>query len=181
MGLHRKWGETLVTWRFVLLLWLSLMIVAVRPPRLLLYLWHWSSYSYILAVLIKTGVAGMLKYNECNTMESIPPKRGRMNLNHFLTLTFSPRDDKCEHLRLCSVWSDLCVFPSSPALFSWNAAKKWIFHTCGAVGPEGPTPTQCLNSYRKNNISVTIATQGPLKGIQKWKVVESGTYRYKCC
>ncbi|CAF99025.1 unnamed protein product, partial [Tetraodon nigroviridis] len=53
----------------------------------------------------------------------------------------------------------------------------WIFQTCGARGPEGPTHTQCLNSYRKNNVSVTVAAQGPLKGIQKWKVLETGTYR----
>lgn len=55
----------------------------------------------------------------------------------------------------------------------------WIFHTCGAVGPEGPTPTQCLNAYRSSNVSVTVGTQGPLKGIQKWKVGKSATYRYK--
>uniref|UniRef100_H3CU29 Tyrosine-protein kinase receptor n=1 Tax=Tetraodon nigroviridis TaxID=99883 RepID=H3CU29_TETNG len=67
------------------------------------------------------------------------------------------------------------VIPRPPP--SGNAAKKWIFQTCGARGPEGPTHTQCLNSYRKNNVSVTVAAQGPLKGIQKWKVLETGTYR----
>ncbi|XP_015246381.1 PREDICTED: ALK tyrosine kinase receptor-like isoform X2 [Cyprinodon variegatus] len=55
--------------------------------------------------------------------------------------------------------------------------KKWIFHTCGAVGPEGPTPTQCLNSYRSSNINVTVGTHGPFKGIQMWRVPETGTYR----
>lgn len=99
-----------------------------------------------------------------------------MNLNHFLTLTFSLWDEECEHFQL----SMKCLMPFSHSLLPLNAAKKWIFHTCGAVGPEGPTPTQCLNSYRKNNISVTVGTQGPLKGIQKWKVEESGTYRYRC-
>lgn len=71
-----------------------------------------------------------------------------------------------------------CLVPFSHPFLPLNTAKKWIFHTCGAVGPEGPTPTQCFNSYRKNNISVTVGTRGPLKGIQKWKVEESGTYRY---
>lgn len=61
--------------------------------------------------------------------------------------------------------------------FSSSAAKKWLFHTCGAVGPEGPTPTQCLNSYRSRNINVTVGTHGPLKGIQMWRVPETGTYR----
>lgn len=61
---------------------------------------------------------------------------------------------------------------------STRAAKQWIFHTCGAVGPEGPTPSQCLNSYRNSNVNVTVGTQGPFKGIQMWRVQESGTYRY---
>ncbi|XP_024863789.1 ALK tyrosine kinase receptor isoform X2 [Kryptolebias marmoratus] len=56
-------------------------------------------------------------------------------------------------------------------------SKKWIFHTCGAVGPEGPTPTQCSNSYRSSNVNVTVGTEGPFKGIQMWRVPETGTYR----
>ncbi|XP_033991228.1 ALK tyrosine kinase receptor [Trematomus bernacchii] len=55
--------------------------------------------------------------------------------------------------------------------------KKWIFHTCGGVGPEGPTPSQCLNSYKYSNVNVTVGTRGPFKGIQMWLVQESGTYR----
>ncbi|KAM9777843.1 ALK tyrosine kinase receptor [Neosynchiropus ocellatus] len=55
--------------------------------------------------------------------------------------------------------------------------KKWIFNTCGAVGPEGPTPTQCLNSYRNTNVNVTVDTRGHFKGIQTWKVPDTGTYR----
>ncbi|XP_024123285.1 ALK tyrosine kinase receptor isoform X2 [Oryzias melastigma] len=56
-------------------------------------------------------------------------------------------------------------------------SKKWIFNTCGAVGPEGPTHTQCLNSYRSSNVNVTVDTRGPYKGIQAWGVPETGTYR----
>ncbi|XP_045919324.1 ALK tyrosine kinase receptor-like [Micropterus dolomieu] len=55
--------------------------------------------------------------------------------------------------------------------------KKWVFHTCGAAGPEGPTPTQCLNSYRNSNVNVTVGTRGPFKGFQMWRVQETGTYR----
>ncbi|KAM4624966.1 ALK tyrosine kinase receptor [Polymixia lowei] len=55
--------------------------------------------------------------------------------------------------------------------------KKWLFHTCGAVGPEGPTPTQCSNSYRNTNVNVTVGTRGPFKGIQTWQVPETGMYR----
>ncbi|XP_034432007.1 LOW QUALITY PROTEIN: ALK tyrosine kinase receptor [Hippoglossus hippoglossus] len=56
-------------------------------------------------------------------------------------------------------------------------SMKWIFHTCGAVGPEGPTPSQCLNSYRNSNVNMTVSTRGPFKGIQMWRVPETGTYR----
>ncbi|XP_061751711.1 ALK tyrosine kinase receptor [Nerophis ophidion] len=56
-------------------------------------------------------------------------------------------------------------------------SKKWIFHTCGAAGPDGPTPTQCSNSYRISKVNVTVGTRGPLKGIQMWPVPETGTYR----
>uniref|UniRef100_A0A8C9REV2 Tyrosine-protein kinase receptor n=1 Tax=Scleropages formosus TaxID=113540 RepID=A0A8C9REV2_SCLFO len=54
---------------------------------------------------------------------------------------------------------------------------KWTFHTCGATGPEGPTPIQCTNSYSNTNINVTVGTRGVLKGIQMWRVPETGTYR----
>ncbi|XP_062413159.1 ALK tyrosine kinase receptor isoform X2 [Pungitius pungitius] len=55
--------------------------------------------------------------------------------------------------------------------------QNWVFHTCGAAGPEGPTPNQCLNSYRKSNVNVTVGTRGPFKGIQMWQIPKTGTYR----
>uniref|UniRef100_A0A4W5MLT5 Uncharacterized protein n=1 Tax=Hucho hucho TaxID=62062 RepID=A0A4W5MLT5_9TELE len=58
---------------------------------------------------------------------------------------------------------------------------KWAFHTCGAVGSEGPTPTQCTSSYRNSNINVTVATRSPFKGIQIWRVPETGSYRITAC
>ncbi|XP_071378728.1 ALK tyrosine kinase receptor [Centroberyx affinis] len=61
--------------------------------------------------------------------------------------------------------------------FARDDAKKWTFHTCGAVGPEGPTPSQCSNSYRNGNVNVTVGTRGPFKGIQMWRVPETGKYR----
>ncbi|KTF84384.1 hypothetical protein cypCar_00023627, partial [Cyprinus carpio] len=54
---------------------------------------------------------------------------------------------------------------------------KWIFHTCGATGQDGPTPTQCTNSYRNTNVNVTVGTKGPFKGIQMWRVPETRKYR----
>ncbi|KAF4084330.1 hypothetical protein AMELA_G00127450 [Ameiurus melas] len=54
---------------------------------------------------------------------------------------------------------------------------KWLFHTCGATGPIGPTPSLCSSSYRKSNVNVTVGTKGALKGIQMWRVPETGLYR----
>ncbi|XP_046900732.1 ALK tyrosine kinase receptor [Hypomesus transpacificus] len=56
-------------------------------------------------------------------------------------------------------------------------STKWTFHTCGAAGPEGPTPTQCNSSYRNSNVNVSVGTRGPFKGIQVWRVPETSTYR----
>ncbi|KAF4102525.1 hypothetical protein G5714_017325 [Onychostoma macrolepis] len=53
----------------------------------------------------------------------------------------------------------------------------WIFHTCGATGQDGPTPTQCSNSYRNTNVNVTVGTKGPFKGVQMWRVPETRKYR----
>nr|XP_046204242.1 ALK tyrosine kinase receptor-like [Oncorhynchus gorbuscha] len=62
-----------------------------------------------------------------------------------------------------------------------TAYTKWAFHTCGAVGSEGPTPTQCSSSYRNSNINVTVVTRSPFKGIQIWRVPETGSYRITAC
>lgn len=58
------------------------------------------------------------------------------------------------------------------------AAVHWLFTTCGASGPHGPTQAQCNNAYRNSNLSVVVGSEGPLKGIQTWKVPVTDTYRY---
>ncbi|KAM9354884.1 ALK tyrosine kinase receptor [Pholidichthys leucotaenia] len=74
-------------------------------------------------------------------------------------------------------WSLVFVDNISFSMDCFLASNKWIFHTCGAVGPEGPTPIQCLNSYRSTNVNVTVGTRGPFKGVQTWRVPETGAYR----
>ncbi|XP_061651453.1 ALK tyrosine kinase receptor [Phyllopteryx taeniolatus] len=78
----------------------------------------------------------------------------------------------------------LPITPTSPSIGiplmnfpTTDYSKKWIFNTCGAGGPEGPTPTQCFHSYRSSKINVTVGTRGLFKGIQMWQVPETGTYR----
>lgn len=64
-----------------------------------------------------------------------------------------------------------------PHILGTDDSTKWTFHTCGATGPEGPTPTQCNSSYRNTNINVSVGTRSPFKGIQIWRIPETGTYR----
>ncbi|XP_030891291.1 ALK tyrosine kinase receptor [Leptonychotes weddellii] len=57
-----------------------------------------------------------------------------------------------------------------------NSPFHWLFTTCGASGPHGPTQAQCNNAYRNTNLSVVVGSEGPLKGIQTWKVPATDTY-----
>lgn len=57
------------------------------------------------------------------------------------------------------------------------ATVHWLFTTCGASGPHGPTQAQCNNAYQNSNLSVVVGSEGPLKGIQTWKVPATDTYR----
>ncbi|XP_054909292.1 tyrosine-protein kinase receptor isoform X4 [Poeciliopsis prolifica] len=52
----------------------------------------------------------------------------------------------------------------------------WWFNSCGASGPHGPTQAQCDSTYRNKNVSVTVGKEGPLKGVQMWKVPATNRY-----
>uniref|UniRef100_A0A3Q3WEV5 Tyrosine-protein kinase receptor n=1 Tax=Mola mola TaxID=94237 RepID=A0A3Q3WEV5_MOLML len=52
----------------------------------------------------------------------------------------------------------------------------WWFNSCGASGPHGPTQAQCDSTYRNKNVSVTVGKEGPLKGVQIWRVPATNRY-----
>ncbi|KAM8834221.1 tyrosine-protein kinase receptor isoform 1-T1 [Synchiropus picturatus] len=52
----------------------------------------------------------------------------------------------------------------------------WWFNSCGASGPYGPTQAQCDSTYRNKNVSVTVGKEGPLKGVQMWRVPATDRY-----
>ncbi|XP_033032635.1 ALK tyrosine kinase receptor [Trachypithecus francoisi] len=58
----------------------------------------------------------------------------------------------------------------------FDPTVHWLFTTCGASGPHGPTQAQCNNAYQNSNLSVEVGSEGPLKGIQIWKVPATDTY-----
>lgn len=52
----------------------------------------------------------------------------------------------------------------------------WWFNSCGASGPHGPTQAQCDSTYRNKNVSVTVGKEGPMKGVQMWRVPATNRY-----
>ncbi|XP_075352683.1 ALK tyrosine kinase receptor isoform X2 [Mycteria americana] len=54
--------------------------------------------------------------------------------------------------------------------------NHWLFTTCGASGPYGPTQSQCNDAYRNSNLSVIVGAEGILQGIQIWRVPATNTY-----
>ncbi|XP_066540212.1 tyrosine-protein kinase receptor [Hoplias malabaricus] len=53
----------------------------------------------------------------------------------------------------------------------------WWFTSCGASGPRGPTQAQCDSTYRNTNVSVVVGKEGPLRGVQMWRVPASNRYK----
>ncbi|KAH0622634.1 hypothetical protein JD844_025109 [Phrynosoma platyrhinos] len=57
-----------------------------------------------------------------------------------------------------------------------SLSDNWLFTTCGASGPHGPTQTQCNDAYRNANLSVLVGAEENFPGVQIWRVPETNTY-----
>uniref|UniRef100_A0A8C1WME4 Tyrosine-protein kinase receptor n=1 Tax=Cyprinus carpio TaxID=7962 RepID=A0A8C1WME4_CYPCA len=62
-------------------------------------------------------------------------------------------------------------------LFSEVSQITWWFTSCGASGPLGPTQAQCDSAYRNSNVSVVVGKEGPLRGVQMWRVPATNMYK----
>lgn len=62
------------------------------------------------------------------------------------------------------------------SVFQEVSLMTWWFNSCGASGPHGPTQAQCDSTYRNKNVSVTVGKEGPLKGVQMWRVPATNRY-----
>uniref|UniRef100_A0A3Q3QKA4 Tyrosine-protein kinase receptor n=1 Tax=Monopterus albus TaxID=43700 RepID=A0A3Q3QKA4_MONAL len=110
------------------------------------------------------------------------------------------------HVRVLAVWGegsdadvaldDIAVgaacFHTSKLMLTWHhldcnrnttniqynevSLMTWWFNSCGASGPHGPTQAQCDSTYRNKNVSVTVGKEGPLKGVQMWRVPATNRY-----
>lgn len=61
--------------------------------------------------------------------------------------------------------------------FTESPLITWWFTSCGASGPLGPTQAQCDSAYRNTNVSVVVGKEGPLKGVQMWRVPATNMYK----
>ncbi|XP_049319381.1 tyrosine-protein kinase receptor [Astyanax mexicanus] len=82
-----------------------------------------------------------------------------------------------EHHDLDSMGKLDFMSPLSEPSVSEESQMSWWFTSCGASGPRGPTQAQCDSAYRNTNVSVTVGKEGPLRGVQIWRV--PATNRYK--
>ncbi|XP_040268205.1 leukocyte tyrosine kinase receptor isoform X2 [Bufo bufo] len=73
-------------------------------------------------------------------------------------------------------WEEEILSPLSKPMYTDKEEMFWEFSTCGANGANGPTQTQCNNAYRNSNISVVVGKDGPLKGVQMWRVPFTRVY-----
>lgn len=71
----------------------------------------------------------------------------------------------------------VCYMRHVTRYLSEESQMAWWFTSCGASGPQGPTQAQCDSAYRNTNVSVVVGKEGPLRGIQMWRV--PATNRYK--
>ncbi|XP_061698794.1 tyrosine-protein kinase receptor isoform X2 [Syngnathoides biaculeatus] len=66
--------------------------------------------------------------------------------------------------------------PVAEPSLSEASLMMWFFNPCGASGPHGPTQAQCDSTYRNKNVNVTVGKEGPLKGVQMWRVPATNRY-----
>ncbi|KAJ8291131.1 hypothetical protein GJAV_G00021730 [Gymnothorax javanicus] len=72
---------------------------------------------------------------------------------------------------------DVDVFDPLPEPSASDVSlMSWWFTSCGASGPRGPTQAQCDSAYRNSNVNVTVGKDGPLKGVQMWRVPATNHY-----
>ncbi|XP_063803996.1 leukocyte tyrosine kinase receptor [Pseudophryne corroboree] len=73
-------------------------------------------------------------------------------------------------------WEDQTLSPLSEPMYTEEEEDTFWFSTCGASGSHGPTQAQCNNAYRNTNISVIVAKEGALRGVQIWRVPYTKVY-----
>ncbi|XP_067414052.1 leukocyte tyrosine kinase receptor [Emydura macquarii macquarii] len=84
---------------------------------------------------------------------------------------------KHQYPREISIKDDSLLNPLEQPFLSGNVpVVLWWFTTCGASGPRGPTQVQCDSTYYNTNVSVTVEKEGPLRGVQVWRVPATNQY-----
>ncbi|XP_073494910.1 leukocyte tyrosine kinase receptor isoform X2 [Phyllobates terribilis] len=113
--------------------------------------WGWNSFSHIMVDNVTFSA-------DCFHSGRIESSPGEQDGSH-----------EIDH------WEDEILSPLSEPIYT-DEEVYWKFSTCGASGPIGPTQAQCNNAYRNTNISVVVGKDGPLKGVQMWRVPFTKVY-----
>ncbi|XP_069588639.1 leukocyte tyrosine kinase receptor [Ranitomeya imitator] len=114
--------------------------------------WGWNSFSYIIVDNVTFSA-------DCFHSGRIESSSGEQDGSHEM-----------------DPWEDEILRPLSEPIYTEDEEVYWKFSTCGASGPTGPTQAQCNNAYRNTNISVVVGKDGPLKGVQMWRVPFTKVY-----
>ncbi|XP_065449203.1 leukocyte tyrosine kinase receptor isoform X15 [Chrysemys picta bellii] len=124
----------------------------------LLAIWGWNSQADIAMDNITFGVS-------CFPDDTVTGRRQ----------SHSP--GKHQYPREISIMDENLLNPLEEPSLSGNVPNVlWWFTTCGASGPRGPTQAQCDGAYYNTNISVTVEKEGPLRGVQVWRVPATNQY-----
>ncbi|KAM3919201.1 leukocyte tyrosine kinase receptor [Leptodactylus fuscus] len=119
----------------------------------LLATWGWNSFSHIIVDNVTFSA-------DCFHSGRIESSSGEQDGSHEI-----------------DPWEDEILRPLSEPIYTEDEEEiDWKFSTCGARGPNGPTQIQCNYAYRNTNISVVVGKDGPLKGVQMWRVPFSKVY-----
>ncbi|KAG2457415.1 ALK kinase, partial [Polypterus senegalus] len=73
-------------------------------------------------------------------------------------------------------WMNVINKEKQVKTLSDDSGMTWLFTSCGASGPRGPTPAQCNSSYQNKNLNVTVGKEGSLRGVQMWHVPATNKY-----
>ncbi|CAB3381252.1 Hypothetical predicted protein [Cloeon dipterum] len=75
-------------------------------------------------------------------------------------------------------WDENYMEPTQPTTEHEDFSNQtyYQFGTCGNSGRMGPSPEQCEFSYNATSTNVTVLTEPPLSGVQKWVAPHEGYY-----
>ncbi|XP_059480831.1 tyrosine-protein kinase receptor-like [Neocloeon triangulifer] len=75
-------------------------------------------------------------------------------------------------------WDENYLEPTQPTTEHEDFSNQTYYHfgSCGSSGRLGPSPEQCTLAYNGSSTNITVLTEPPLSGVQKWIAPHEGFY-----